>query len=86
MKAKLSKKFFHVLPWIFPVISLLGFSFLGGMMWCGPLASQRLRVHEVTFCQTEDKTYQLLPTPLSPVLVRARQSTNHTEVTMPPAS
>lgn len=44
MKEKLSKKFFHVLLWIFPVIRLLGFAFLGRMTWCGPLASQRLRV------------------------------------------
>lgn len=44
MKEKLSKKFFYVLVWIFPVIRLLGFASLGRMTWCGPLTSPRLRV------------------------------------------
>lgn len=39
MKGKLSKKFVHVLLWIFPVTSLLGFAVLERRMLCGPLAS-----------------------------------------------
>lgn len=74
MKGKLSKKFPHVLLWVFPVIRPLGFAVLGRRMWCGPLALQSLRAHEVSFCQTEDKTYHLLPTPPPPRLGRAWQS------------
>lgn len=70
MKGKLSKKFLHVLLWIFSVIRLLGFAVLGRRMWCGPVASQSLRAHEVSFC----KTYHLLPTAPSPSLGRAEQS------------
>lgn len=66
MNGKLSKKFLHVLLCIFAFIRLLGFAVLGRRMWCGPLASQSLGAHEVSFCQTEDKTYHLLPTPPFP--------------------
>lgn len=53
-------------------------------MWCGPVASESLRLYEVSSGQTEDRTHHLLSAP--PDLLVGRAVTSQAVVTVLQAS